>query len=57
MTVKEPYFMTNEKWYKFDENERKLVLTKEATKEAKKSYEEFYRVSEDRNYDEFNIEE
>ncbi len=39
----EPYFMTNEKWYYFDEKEWKYKLTKEAPAKAVKSYKDFYR--------------
>ena len=39
---KEPYFLSNKKWYYYDEEEFCYKLTGEATKEAIKSYEEFY---------------
>lgn len=42
ITVDEPYFMTNEKWYYFDEKEWKYKLTKEAPAKAVKSYKDFY---------------
>lgn len=38
-----PYFMENKEWYKFDFQKRKYILTDKAPKEAKKSYEEFYK--------------
>ena len=38
-----PYFMENEEWYEFDFEKRSFVLTEKAPKEAKKSYEEFYK--------------
>ena len=38
-----PYFMENEEWYEFDFEKRIFVLTEKAPKEAKKSYEEFYK--------------
>lgn len=38
-----PYFMENEDWYKFDFEKKIFVLTEKALKEAKKSYEEFYK--------------
>lgn len=38
-----PYFMTNEKWYKFDYKKRMYVLTAEAPKEAKESYDEYMK--------------
>ena len=37
-----PYFMTDERWYKFDFKRRVFVLTEEAPEKAKKSYDEFY---------------
>nr|DAN27605.1 MAG TPA: hypothetical protein [Caudoviricetes sp.] len=37
-----PYFLTNPKWYKFDEDKIKYVLTDKAPKEALESYEELY---------------
>lgn len=43
MIIKPPYFMTNEKWYYFDEKEWKYKLTKEAPAKAVKSYKDFYR--------------
>ena len=43
----EPYFMSNEEWYYFDEKECKYKLTDKATDEAKKSYNEFYREYDD----------
>ena len=46
MITEKPYFMTNEKWYKFDENEFKYVLTDEAPEKAKESYNEFYDLIE-----------
>lgn len=42
MTQPEPYFMSNEEWYYFDETEFKYKLTDKATDEAQKSYTEFY---------------
>ena len=36
-----PYFMTNKKWYRFDYKKKKFVLTDDAPKEAKKSYEKY----------------
>ena len=46
--VNQPYFMTNEAWYRFDpdEEERRYILTPEATQEARASYEEFYHLRE-----------
>ena len=42
----EPYFMQNEEWYYHDRKKCKYVLTDKAPEEAKKSYEEFYRMIE-----------
>ena len=42
-----PYFLSNEKWYYYDEEEFCYKLTKEATEEAVKSYEEFYSNFDD----------
>lgn len=44
MTTDKPYFMTNEEWYYFDEEEFKYKLTDKATEEARKSYEEYYEL-------------
>ena len=38
-----PYFMTNKKWYSFDYEKRKYVLTDTATDKAKESYKEYYK--------------
>lgn len=38
-----PYFMNNKKWYEFDYEKRKFVLTEEAPREARKSYEEYIK--------------
>ena len=45
MTVdKEPYFLSNKEWFYYDEEGFCNKLTKEATAEAIKSYEEFYSL-------------
>ena len=41
--AEEPYFLTNDEWYYYDEKEGCYKLTDKATAEAKKSYEEFYK--------------
>lgn len=41
--IPEPYFMTNQEWFYFDEEEFKYKLTDKATPKAIQSYEEFYR--------------
>lgn len=38
-----PYFMNDKKWYKFDYEKRKYILTEEAPEKAKKSYEEYMK--------------
>jgi hypothetical protein len=44
---KEPYFLSNKDWYYYDEEEFCYKLTDKATKEAIKSYEEFYSNFDD----------
>ena len=45
-----PYFMNNKSWYRFDDDEGVIVLTKDAPPEAVKSYKEFYKdIDEERN--------
>lgn len=45
-----PYFFTNQEWWYYDWDEMIYKLTDKATKEAKESYEEFYKeVKEDEN--------
>ena len=44
---KEPYFLSNESWFYYDEEEFCYKLTDKATKEAIKSYEEFYNNFDD----------
>ena len=41
---KEPYFLSNKEWFYYDEEEFCYKLTKKATTEAIKSYEEFYSL-------------
>lgn len=43
--IKQKYaiFLQNKEWYYFDKKEWKYKLTKKATKEAIKSYNEFYK--------------
>jgi len=38
-----PYFMSDDKWYRFDFYKRMYVLTEFAPKEAKKSYDEYIK--------------
>ena len=38
-----PYFMTNEDWFRFDSESKKFVLTDNAPKKAKESYEKYYK--------------
>ena len=42
MKIPEPYFMTNEEWFFFDEDEWCYKLTEKAPEKAIESYEEFY---------------
>jgi hypothetical protein len=51
ISIEEPYFMKNEDWYYFDEVEFKYKLTDKATKEAIKSYEEYYKLLDERIVD------
>ena len=44
--VPEPYFMTNEEWYYFDDEEFMYKLTDAAPEKAVESYEEFYKQLE-----------
>lgn len=49
-TVSEiPYFMRNEDWYYFDEEEFRYKLTDKATPEAVESYNSFYELIEKYN--------
>ena len=41
-----PYFMSNARWYEFDFDKRIFVLTEEAPKEAKESYEEYLEAKQ-----------
>lgn len=45
MQVVRPFFMTNKKWWTYDD-EGNIILTKEATKEAKDSFAEFQKAME-----------
>jgi len=47
MINERPYFLSNEEWYYYDKEEFCYKLTNKATKEAIKSYEEFYSSSDD----------
>lgn len=40
----EPYFLTNKKWYYFDEDEWCYKLTDKAPEKARKSYKQFYEI-------------
>ena len=50
MTIEQPLFMNNEKWYYYDNKEEKYMLTQEAPPEAVKSHEEFYRLVDNELY-------
>ena len=43
----EPYFLSNKDWFYYDEEEFCYKLTDKATKEAIKSYEEYYNNFDD----------
>ena len=48
MTInEEPYFLSNKDWYYYDEEDFCYKLTDKATKEAIKSYKEFYNKFDD----------
>ena len=38
-----PYFMKEKKWFEFDFKKRIFVLIKEATEEAKESYQKYLK--------------
>ncbi len=42
MDYEVPYFITNDEWYYYDEEEEIYKLTDKAPKEAIESYEEYY---------------
>ena len=42
MRIDKPYFMTNEEWFYFDEDEWCYKLTGEAPEKAIQSYKEYY---------------
>lgn len=42
MSEKQPYFLTNEDWYYFDEDEFRYKLTDKAPEKAVESYKQFY---------------
>lgn len=44
MDLGRPYFLTNDSWYYYDEDEGVYKLTEKAPKEAIQSYNEFYDV-------------
>lgn len=46
MTTEKPYFLENEEWYYFDEDEFCYKLTDKAPKKAVDSYNEFYDLLE-----------
>ena len=43
---KPPYFMSNKKWYRFDEEKHRYVLTEDAPPKAVESYNKFYEMLE-----------
>lgn len=43
MIVEEPYFMSNDDWYYFDEDKGRYMIKESAPLSAKESYKEFYK--------------
>ena len=41
--VEKPYFLTNKKWFKYDEKSKKYILTNKAPQKAIESYKDFYK--------------
>ena len=41
--VEKPYFLTNKKWFKYDEKNKKYILTDKAPQKAIESYKDFYK--------------
>lgn len=50
--ISKPYYMTNEEWYRFDEEKWKHVLTDKATPEAIESYDLFMKSMQEISCDE-----
>lgn len=46
MILEQPYFMQNENWYYFDENDFRYKLTDKAPQKAQESYKEYYEELE-----------
>ena len=44
MILSEPYFLTNEAWYYYDDKELCYKLTDEAPEKARQSYDKFYEA-------------
>ena len=42
--VEKPYFLINKDWYKYDDKNKKYILTCKAPQKAKESYNEFYKI-------------
>ena len=38
------YFLINKDWYKYDDKNKKYILTSKAPQKAKESYNEFYKI-------------
>ena len=41
--IEKPYFLTNKKWYEYDEKGKKYILTNKAPQKAIESYKDFYK--------------
>lgn len=48
MQVSRPFFMTNKKWWRYDDDGN-IILTKDATKEARDSFAEFQKAMNDQD--------
>lgn len=44
-----PYFMTNPSWYRFNDEDGVVELTKDAPEEAVKSFQEFKKIEEEQD--------
>lgn len=49
MQIERPYFMSDKSWYFYNDKTERFELTNKATKEAIKSYNEFYELVDNNN--------
>ena len=54
---KQPYFMENEEWYKYDNEKGRYILTEKAPQEAIDSYNDFYSKAGTRLTTNFTIDD